>query len=213
MIQPIRVAVLQDLMGTSFATPEEEVEQILEELKSIFRRPVNLLIADRNFTKVAETNPELVVVDYGGMAIYGASSAAEWQVRAVRTWAEEHPSGVVCIWSGYTEEIYKEVSELLPELPNVVVRFSNAYSHEEKLLSYFSLSSEEIEKLPETERCKNCYHERKDHTRGAWVCKARKQCTCERFVEQSLSDSEVGMGTLQDPTEDSKDELFIPDSN
>ena len=68
------------------------------------------------------SDAEILVIDYGGMSICGSGDVALRQVHEAIRWADEHPGGLLVIWSDFTASLYYEVKEGFKHLDNVVFR-------------------------------------------------------------------------------------------
>mgnify|MGYP006329322127 FL=1 len=69
---------------------------------------------------------DLVIIDYGGMSTWG-NSGATMQVDAACNYAEENPSSLVVIWTGYTANVYEdELKETFGHLKNIMCRYKDS---------------------------------------------------------------------------------------
>jgi hypothetical protein len=117
--KPIKTLIVTGYMGSLGERPEEEAAYIAR----LFLELYGMQLDYTHTTAVNEIDASyrLVIIDYGGL-MPGAESAAEWQVRAVCEWAEEHPSRLVLIWSLFTAKIWKsEVEDHFHEQSNILL--------------------------------------------------------------------------------------------
>jgi hypothetical protein len=58
-----------------------------------------------------QVTPDIVLIDYGGMAIMGAHDGALSNVRYILEWAEDHPSAAIIVWTQFTQFLADEIYE------------------------------------------------------------------------------------------------------
>jgi len=112
-------------------TLEEEARFAIMELEGIFnlrgRQHLDIEVAfvgEYVSKEFSQGRYDLVIIDYGGMSSMGASGTAASQIDAVCRYAQEHPSCLVVIWTGYTAEVYEdEVEEHFSGVDNIVARY------------------------------------------------------------------------------------------
>lgn len=87
--------------------------------------------------------PDLLVVDYGGLSIGGAYDVARWHMKAATQWAVDHPGRLMLVWSQFTQFLYEDVLEdFRGELDNIVPFYEGDYDEatkktEEKIKAWF----------------------------------------------------------------------------
>lgn len=96
-----RVGVCIDNMGTLGETPDQEREEILEDLGRLGLEPVLVFYGHDPMAIPFERQMDLLVVDYGIISIQGG--ADDWTRRLLQ-WADEHPGSVLLIWSSMTAD-------------------------------------------------------------------------------------------------------------
>lgn len=106
-------------------TPEEEVKGILEDLAFMDLHNIEVLFAERGMTKtMMETHLDLLIIDYGGASLMGASELARGNVITVCEYAQEHEGCFVAIWTQHTRYVYEgELQERFGHLSNIFVRY------------------------------------------------------------------------------------------
>lgn len=122
-------------------TPEEEREEIVRAL-SEYGLEISRVVASFDITEVLESNPDLVIVDYGGMSTSGAYDTASWNINYLRGWAEDHPGKLIALWTYYTGVLYKqEFDAEFGHLGNVTYPTGSSDSTvEDKIKAWFGLS-------------------------------------------------------------------------
>lgn len=103
----VRTAIVLDPIGWSGATPDEERDQILEELRENDLEP-KLVHYGHNPLDLPETQIDLLVVDYGALWQQGMG---DWTRHLLR-YAEDHPNSLIVVWTTMTVDLF--VSELTP---------------------------------------------------------------------------------------------------
>ncbi len=69
---------------------------------------------------------DLVVIDYGGVGVWNQASANA-QIWAVCAYAEDHPSTLVVIWTGFTARVYREqIEPQFANVSNIVCRYGDS---------------------------------------------------------------------------------------
>lgn len=68
----------------------------------------------------------LFIIDYGGIGIHNPASANA-QIWAVCNYAENHPSCLVVIWTGFTADIYRDqIEDQFAGVSNIVCRYGDS---------------------------------------------------------------------------------------
>lgn len=96
-----RVGVCIDNMGTMGQTPDEERDEILQDLARLGLEPELVHYSHDPLSIPFEKQIDLLVVDYGIIAIQGHGD--DWTRRLLQ-WADEHPGSVLLIWSSMTAD-------------------------------------------------------------------------------------------------------------
>lgn len=98
-----RVAVVIDNVGTFTQRPEDERDEILEDLR---RRGLDLELVwyGNSPHDLPETQIDLLVVDYG--ALWQITDLMDDWTRRMVDWAENHPSTFVALWSSMTGDAW-----------------------------------------------------------------------------------------------------------
>jgi sugar/nucleoside kinase (ribokinase family) len=136
----LKVIVVNDFMGSSIASTEEEVVGILGELEEN-GIPVELKSHFDYFPEDLEIKPaDIFVLDFGGL-LPGADSLIVDAVRSAAEWAENHPGKLLVLWSSFTTQWYmNEAKHLFPELTNIVCRsFENELTFIDEIKRWFSI--------------------------------------------------------------------------
>jgi len=116
----IRVAIVVDAQGQP-----GQVEEILESLKDIGLK-CDLVAQGRGLHLMKDRAIDLLILDYGGAA-YGSMDMMEWQLEEARTYAEDHPSSLLVVWTDHTSHYYQELHKTMPQLPNILLRFTDGW--------------------------------------------------------------------------------------
>jgi len=124
----IRVAIIADRATTNW---EEDVAEMFEAIK--FRLPTAELAVKGNGLHVIDGQTiDLLVLDYGGAAVYGDLTAAEQQLRVACEWTENHPGKVLVIWTTFTAKIYElELAAEFGHLGNVLFKYHADHSYDD----------------------------------------------------------------------------------
>lgn len=89
---------------------------------------------------------DVLVIDYGGMDIFGSPAMAREQVRLACKWAEEHPGKVLFLFTKHTSAIYKdELESEFADLNNIIFCYNwDTYREDgyDKLVEWFSLEKD-----------------------------------------------------------------------
>ena len=124
----LKVGILVDIMGSSIASAEEEVENhkelIMDELPTASLTFYQAFHAGSGKSGI-HPNTHLLLFDYGGM-MPGCSDLLESNARQLIKWASDNPSSLCLVMSSFTYrgQIKAELEEQgLEELPNVVNYF------------------------------------------------------------------------------------------
>ena len=135
-----RVGIITDFPMSM--TPEEEREEIIATL-SDYGLEISGVVASFDITEVLGSNPDLVIIDYGGMYTSGGSDTASWNINYVLSWAENHPGKLVALWTHFTGVLYKQEFEaVFGHLDNVT--YPTGYSDsavEDKIKAWFRIVS------------------------------------------------------------------------
>lgn len=134
-----RVGIITDFSMTK--TPEEEREEIVMTL-SWLGLEISEVVAGFDIAEVLKSNPDLVIVDYGGMSTSGAHDGARWNINYICRWAEDHPGKLVALWTHLTGVLYKhELEAEFGHLGNVTypTGFSDS-TVDDKIKAWFGLS-------------------------------------------------------------------------
>ncbi len=94
--------------------------------------PIKIVEKSQALTiEILKTPYDLLIMDYGGVSVMGGSSNASVQVSAACQYAEDHPSCLVVIWTGYTAEVYQdELKDQFGHLNNIVCRYKPGHVYE-----------------------------------------------------------------------------------
>lgn len=96
-----KVAVVIDNMGTWHETPDEERDQILKELAEDGLEPELVFYGNRPHDLPDTAEIDVLVIDYGAL---WQTDTSDW-TRSLLTWADDHPSSAVLIWSSMTTDL------------------------------------------------------------------------------------------------------------
>lgn len=134
-----RVGIITDFPMSM--TPKEERDEIITTL-SEYGLEISEVVAGFGITEVLESNPDLLIVDYGGMSTSGASDGAIWNINYLCHWAENHPGKLVALWTHFTGVLYKqELESEFGHLSNVTYPTGHFDSTvEDKIKAWFGLS-------------------------------------------------------------------------
>lgn len=116
---PIKTAIIVDYMGIGSKTPEEEIAQHTERFTDLLERP--LVVHTPRAPYGIETGTELVIYDFGGL-LPGATGLIESHTRSIVQWAQDNPSALVVVVSGFTWNHYikQELEDHgLLDIPNI----------------------------------------------------------------------------------------------
>jgi hypothetical protein len=119
----INVGIVVDWMGSGDFTAEEEIDEIMKRLGS-WLKGASLKLAAHSYSVHQSTKEhiDLLVLDYGGV-LPGADDMVNSQMREAKEWAENHPSGLLFLYTDYTRQLYEaEIGSELDEINNVVFR-------------------------------------------------------------------------------------------
>ena len=125
----IRAAFIFD--DYSFSTTE--VQDAILELNAIAQLPpdseldIKIAFSGNVFSSDARKNQyDLVIIDYGGVGTWNTASGNA-QIWSVCQYAEDHPSSLVVIWTGFTADIYRDQIEPQFEgVDNIVCRYGDS---------------------------------------------------------------------------------------
>lgn len=133
-MKPIRTAFIFDPMGDlSSDDDDHEVRMAIFELEQIGLTIKNIGSAEGPLLLKAIANPELIILDYGGMSL-GAYDTAVFNVRYVCDWMEDHPNCLLVLWTGHTVDMYRaEIQGIFEPLPNIVLCSSTLFGRGEEL--------------------------------------------------------------------------------
>jgi len=150
----IRVGIVNDWMTQDNMTMEEEAEYIFEELKETFLgADLELAASGMGVHKVTERRLDLLVIDYGG--VLPGTDTPVHQIRAALHWGQEHPSGLVYLYTRHTRRIYEfELQEEFGELDNVEYRYDEDPRGEEvrkRVRMWFGLTDADVVQEPVSE--------------------------------------------------------------
>lgn len=123
---------------------QDEVEIAIYELEEI--------APNYEFTKIVHGNSiddikgqrfDLIILDYGGISI-GAFDIAEFHIKEICKYAENHPSCLLVIWTQFYEY---ELKNTFGHLNNITYRYNDEYSSDEsefieKFQQWFGLKGE-----------------------------------------------------------------------
>lgn len=120
----IKTAIIVDFMGSSMATPEDEVVAHKEKYGALLAPAVLDVHEPRHAWPGdygIEEGTELVIYDFGGLM--PGSSLMEDNARGVIEWANDHPNGLVIVASSFTYShfIKREMKDMCLDLFNVVL--------------------------------------------------------------------------------------------
>lgn len=96
--KPIRTIAIQDPVGTSDKTPEEELAEAVEQIERIVR-PRKLRVTEQAGVS-EDMDAELVIFDFGGM--WMGNSLMQDNSRRLIRWMQDHPSSLVVVISSFT---------------------------------------------------------------------------------------------------------------
>jgi len=141
----IKTVIIVDSMGSESGTPAEEIAEIIETLKNDWNLPVEVVAAGEGAYVLDDQNPDLVIIDYGGM-MPGCEDTVNSNIRYVLDWASEHPGKLVILWTDFTYLIYHhEFEEEFSDRDNILFRYSDG--HANGVLSEMFSSKYTIEKV------------------------------------------------------------------
>lgn len=134
----VRVGIITDFPMSM--TPEEERAEIVTTL-SEYGLEISEVVASFDITEVLKSNPDLVIVDYGGMSTSGAHDTASWNINYLCRWAEDHPGKLVALWTYFTGVLYRrELKAEFGHLSNVTYPTGSSDSTvEDKIRTWFGL--------------------------------------------------------------------------
>jgi len=92
--------------------------------------------------EIINSNPDILLIDYGGMSINGAPGAATSQIMQACEWAESHPGKLMVIFTAFTSEVYNdELKSEFGHLNNIVslCEFPDYKEDFTKIKKWFSL--------------------------------------------------------------------------
>ncbi len=115
----LEVAVIVDFMGSSMASPEQEIAEYKKQFSEILNG-LSLKFSTPRCV-MPDLSADLVIYDFGGLM--PGSSLMEDNSRQMVQWASDHPSGMVVIVSSFTFSnfIKPEMEELgLDKMKNIV---------------------------------------------------------------------------------------------
>lgn len=118
--RPLSVAIIVDLMGSSLASPEEEIAQHTKNFQKLL--PEYDLKISTPRCVMPDLSADLVIYDFGGMM--PGTSLMEDNSRQIVRWAADHPSSLVIVPSTYTYGAYvkPEMEALgLTDIRNIVL--------------------------------------------------------------------------------------------
>ena len=115
----IKCSVVLDYMGCNEATPEDEFEQICKDVREIIANPI--MFYESKMVHRIEMGSDLVLFDFGG--IMPGSNLMEDQSRELIQWAQDHPSALVLVISGFTftHQVQPLMNELKMNVPNIAL--------------------------------------------------------------------------------------------
>lgn len=125
-----RVFVLRDM--PFLQTPEQELGTIIDCLKYEGLEPeiVGDSVSPLDFDNKSF---DVLLIDYGGMAMMGAWDTALSNLRYALNWIEDHPSVVVLVWTLYTTELVREIYDTFSDAPANVFIVSVESKDQDKL--------------------------------------------------------------------------------
>ena len=116
----IRVGVIHDGYDSEshFDEMEETCGMILEQIPS-----AKIVFKGRDVRDgLRRVNLDVLVIDYGGMAVSWGWDTAIVNVDATLRWAEDHPSSLLLFWSDYTRLVFeRELESSFGPLPQNVM--------------------------------------------------------------------------------------------
>lgn len=137
--ESITVGIYTDFSMTM--EPEEEWAEMIEELEDI-----GLNIGGYKGSlapqEILEYNPDLLIVDYGGMSVAGCSDTMTSNVRHFCRWAEDHPGKLMVVWTHTSTLFYRqELESEFGHLNNIILRSGLCDSEEfdPKIQSWFGV--------------------------------------------------------------------------
>jgi len=117
-MEHIKLAWINDWMGSLGNTSEEEAQQEAQYLRELLGKQVELVVCDRSLFPHRDKKLDLVVLDYGGV-FHGAWDTAKVQIEYACTWAKDHPSTIVLIYTLLTQQIFDESIEQFKGIENI----------------------------------------------------------------------------------------------
>jgi hypothetical protein len=105
-------------MGSSQATPEEEIASHTKRFEKLLARKLNVHSPRAVFG--IEPGTELVIYDFGGLL--PGTDLMERNARELVKWAEDNPSSLVVVVSGFTYQRYVWIEmedRGLTQIPNI----------------------------------------------------------------------------------------------
>lgn len=108
----IRVSIVTDV--PFLESPEEEWERIAGVVRETLRQEIEVVYTGFDILAGVAANPDLFLIDYGGMTTSGARDTAVVNIRYACRWAEEHPSRLLVLWTWFTGQAFED--EILPEI-------------------------------------------------------------------------------------------------
>ena len=126
----IKIGIINDPLGSSGFTPEEEAEEIALTLRS--SGLASELVAHGNDLRaVQDKDIDVLIIDYGGMSVYGSFESAEYNIRRACEWAEEHPGKLMVIWTPFTARAYEgELQDRFGHLDNILMRYDSEHYYD-----------------------------------------------------------------------------------
>ena len=113
----VRALVVLDPIGTMAQSADDEFDELVERWRVDYGLDLSHAKRRDHFAPDDTDGVDLVIFDWGGMSI--GNDLMGHQLRHLIQWAEDHPSGLVVILSGFAwQYVEHDISEDLP--PNVI---------------------------------------------------------------------------------------------
>ena len=115
----IKVTYLADPL-TDIEDDAKFAESVLKRIGGIPAKILHVTSAPHDIPK----STDLLVIDYGGMSVFGGEGNSRFAVMMACEWAENHPGKLVLIWTAYTAKLYDhELQATFGHLDNIVFRY------------------------------------------------------------------------------------------
>ena len=107
-MRPIRVAWVNDIVGSAGRTAEEEAAEEFQRLQQDLGYKLEMVAHSRFVRSVDQVDIDVLVFDYGG-ASGSYSDTPQTQLELSCQWAQEHPGRLVLLYSSFTGRMYERL--------------------------------------------------------------------------------------------------------